>query len=64
MHIQVGAANETAEMERKHRIELQGKNTSARYGAQSSFIGGWHETDKRRTKRAHVPNWRHYRTEM
>ncbi|WP_461301171.1 hypothetical protein [Bacillus sp. F9_6S_D1_P_5] len=25
MHIQVGAANETAEMERKHRIELQGK---------------------------------------
>ncbi|PDZ49883.1 hypothetical protein CON07_19990 [Bacillus sp. AFS094611] len=25
MHIQVGAAEETAEMERKHRIELQGK---------------------------------------
>ena len=25
IHIQVGAANETAEMERKHRIELQGK---------------------------------------
>lgn len=25
MHIRVGAANETAEMERKHRIELQGK---------------------------------------
>ncbi|PFB75652.1 hypothetical protein CN286_23260 [Bacillus anthracis] len=25
MHIQVGAANETAEMERKHRIKLQGK---------------------------------------
>ncbi|MCU4862013.1 zinc-finger domain-containing protein [Bacillus cereus] len=26
MHIQVGAANETAEMERKHRLELQGKS--------------------------------------
>ncbi|MCU5376131.1 hypothetical protein OCA08_03145 [Bacillus cereus] len=25
MHIQVGAANETAEMERKHRLELQGR---------------------------------------
>ncbi|SCN41567.1 Uncharacterized protein BCRIVMBC938_05828 [Bacillus wiedmannii] len=26
MHIQVGAANETAEMERKHRLELQGRS--------------------------------------